>query len=244
MCKMLLICSSIVGYLYAVYALPPPSYLTPCSLSDPKFNECALKSGKAGMTMIIQGDKKYNLPSLNPFKLDYVETEAGFMKIKLYKPELHGATKTELKEVYYDPKTKRMGLSVLFNEESLVGNYDISGKILILPIEGNGDLNITVYNAIFTYEFDLIKEMKNGVEYAGLKNDKLDMNLDKIYINLDNLFNGDKLLGDNINKFLNENWKDALNEAGAPIIEVLKSICFNVLSTLFLKVPFNELFLP
>ncbi|XP_049767702.1 protein takeout-like [Schistocerca cancellata] len=42
-------------------------------------------------------------------------------------------------------------------------------------------------------------------EYWNIKNFTVKMDLGKVHIQLDNLFNGAKVLGKNINKFLNEN---------------------------------------
>ncbi|CAH0553015.1 unnamed protein product [Brassicogethes aeneus] len=226
-----------------INGLHPPSYIKPCSLSDPNLNDCALKSGIEALPHLLEGDKKYGIQTLNPYYVDLIEVNQGDLKVNLKKPVTTGLEKVTLKAVKIDTETKKMSINTLFHNIVVTGNYEISGKILILPIEGQGKLNITVVNGLFTYEFTIAKEIKNGVEYAKVTNDILLMDIERVFFNFENLFNGDKILGDQINKFLNENWQDVLNEAGGAAIEVLKGACKNSLNGLFLKVPYNELFL-
>jgi len=53
---------------------------------------------------------------------------------------------------------------------------------------------------------------KNGANYLKINNVKVKYELSDVHIHLDNLFNGDKALGDRMNEFLNENWKALAEE--------------------------------
>lgn len=59
----------------------------------------------------------------------------------------------------------------------------------------------------------------------------------------DNLFNGDKVLSEGTNKFLNENWLDILNELKPVLKKAIGKICNGVVSPIISKFPYNELFL-
>lgn len=59
---------------------------------------------------------------------------------------------------------------------------------------------------------------------------------------LENLYNGDKALGDNTNLFLNENWKDVFPETKESIFDAFSQIMDNVIRQVFAKVPYKELF--
>lgn len=59
---------------------------------------------------------------------------------------------------------------------------------------------------------------------------------------LDNLYNGDKLLGDSTNLFLNENWEEIYNELKRSIFDAFGLIIQNVMNQVFRKIPYNELF--
>lgn len=53
---------------------------------------------------------------------------------------------------------------------ALIGDYSISGRILILPIQGEGKCNLTLDNMDFTIKWTGKTVTKNGKEY--LQTDK------------------------------------------------------------------------
>lgn len=64
----------------------------------------------------------------------------------------------------------------------------------------------------------------------------------RLYTQLDNLYNGDKVLGDTTNLFLNENWEEIFNELKRSIFDAFGLIMQNIINTVFRKIPYNELF--
>lgn len=105
-----------------------------------------------------------------------------------------------------------------------LGKYKVTGKVLILPITGEGDANITLSKSLkrlsghcrnvwdlilntilkmfyflaglefsFIYDWDLVR--RNGFDYVKITNTTLPYHISSMHINLENLFNGDKLLG-------------------------------------------------
>lgn len=65
----------------------------------------------------------------------------------------------------------------------------------------------------------------------------------RLYMQFDNLFNGDKLLSDGTNRFLNENWLDILNELKPVLKRAIGNIVIRVVGPMFSKFPYNDLFL-
>lgn len=61
--------------------------------------------------------------------------------------------------------------------------------------------------------------------------------------NFENLFNGDKRLGDEINKVLNENWDSIYNDVRSSYDESFGLIFKDIANRIFNRVPFNDLFL-
>lgn len=59
---------------------------------------------------------------------------------------------------------------------------------------------------------------------------------------LDNLFDGDKALGDNINKVLNDNWKDIYDEIGGSYEEAFNTIFASIFKNILGKVSAADLF--
>lgn len=85
---------------------------------------------------------------------------------------------------------------------------------------------------------------KNGKQYIHIPTNKFKLTFDttRMYLRLDNLFNGDRALGDNMNLFLNENWKDILQELKPAVRETFAQILSGIINSVFDKVPYSEMF--
>lgn len=58
-----------------------------------------------------------------------------------------------------------------------------------------------------------------------------------------NLFNGNKALANNMNMFLNENWKDILNELKTPITIGFGNVFTAIINHVFNNFAYSDLFL-
>lgn len=145
----------------------------------------------------------------------------------------------------------------------ITGNYILKGKILSLPIGGEGKANVTFGKLLvmetcennkiialylgpgeYTYDFDWKSIQKNGVEYIEIVNPVVKFDLETAHFQFDNLFNGDKTLGDQMNKFINENWSEVMKEVGGGIAKTLSTILTSLVKGYIEAVPFNEVVLP
>lgn len=125
---------------------------------------------------------------------------------------------------------------------TLRGNYTIQGRVLVLPIQGDGQSLITLADCDFTFRFKPQVFAKAGRQYIRTDKFKLDFTTQKFGLHFTNLFNGDKALGDNMNRFVNENSNDILAELKPSISLALEQIFEIVLNRIFAKVPYAELF--
>ncbi|XP_052132423.1 uncharacterized protein LOC127752020 [Frankliniella occidentalis] len=70
------------------------SYLTACSIKDPKINECVVRKGRAAIPFIINGDPKYRVPNMNPMVIPELAlwqgTSAVGLKLAWKNAEIHG----------------------------------------------------------------------------------------------------------------------------------------------------------
>lgn len=86
-------------------------------------------------------------------------------------------------------------------------------------------------------------EIKKGREYLQFSDVKLDFTTTRLWMRFENLFNGDMLLSDSTNTFLNENWSDILNELKPVLKKAIGNIVNGVVGPFFAKFPYDELFL-
>ncbi|KAF4524416.1 hypothetical protein B566_EDAN009332 [Ephemera danica] len=125
----------------------------------------------------------------------------------------------------------------------LIGEYETSGRVLILPITGKGPMNFTLENVDFKYTFDWKKDkVRQGRDYVTAKNFKLTFETSRCHIQMDNLFNGDKRLSDSMNAFLNENWREMVEDLGPTIGEALNQGFQQIILTILDQVPFDSFF--
>nr|CAD7266812.1 unnamed protein product [Timema shepardi] len=63
------------------------SYIIPCARDDPQLNACALKNARKALPHFINGDKKYNVPPLEPFKIPELRVNPdGLLRLVLSSP--------------------------------------------------------------------------------------------------------------------------------------------------------------
>lgn len=88
-------------------------------------------------------------------------------------------------------------------------HYNINGKILLLPIKGNGLAhgNFTDIDVVATIQGERYQSKKTGEIHYRVIDFYVDFNVGHANIYLDNLFNGDVTLSNAMNLFLNDNWK-------------------------------------
>lgn len=126
---------------------------------------------------------------------------------------------------------------------SITGKYKINGRVLVLPIRGEGNADLVFDNAKLVIKYKPKVIEKRGKEYIQTERFQLDFDTTRLHINLENLFNGDKALGDNMNLFLNENWRDILNELKPAITFAVEEILKGIINRIFIRVPYADIFL-
>ncbi|KAF4524414.1 hypothetical protein B566_EDAN009330 [Ephemera danica] len=124
----------------------------------------------------------------------------------------------------------------------LKGQYEVSGRVLILPIAGKGGFNMTLIDIDFTYELRVKNETRNGKNYLKPYKSKTNNMSKNMFIHLEGLFNGDKQLGDHMNVFLNENWREMERDIGPSITEAINMATLQFITRLCALATVDELF--
>jgi len=226
-----------------------PSDLPQCRAGD---TECLPRV----ITQIVQGNPNGHaglaIPPLEPLhinKIDILQGGNNPISIELHFKhlDLYGLSKGIITKVVgfeADPTTSKYEVYATIPQLSVSGDYGINGRILVLPIQGEGKANLVFDNAKLVVKFKPKVIVKKGKEYVQTDKFNLDFDTEKLHIQLDNLFNGDKALGDNMNLFLNENWRDILTELKPAITIAVEEILKGIINRIFAKVPHQEAYLP
>nr|CAD7448201.1 unnamed protein product [Timema bartmani] len=187
----------------AIDALKLPTYLAPCSRNDPNLDECSLKSALAGASSLFKGDRTYNIPALDPLRITKIKIEdtsadSTGLDITFNDLDVHGLSEAKIVKAKFDLKNKKINIDLTVETLMIKSKYVIDGKILILPIKGNGDCSLNLTNADIKVNLDYELVNKGDKEHMSVTGSKLDFDLGKLDIYFDNLFNGDKALGETL----------------------------------------------
>ncbi|XP_022216014.1 protein takeout [Drosophila obscura] len=142
-----------------------------------------------------------------------------------------------------DPGTSKFEMYGSIPKIVLRGKYTADGRILILPIRGDGDADITLHSPKFSVKFKPGTQVRDGRTYLTVDKLKVLVEPQRMNIKLTNLFNGDQALGANLNQFLNENWVEVWSELQSSIHLAIAEIMKSILSNLFKRFAYEDLYL-
>ncbi|KAH8358931.1 hypothetical protein KR093_003375, partial [Drosophila rubida] len=170
----------------------------------------------------------------SPINIDLVLTNNNVYGLKTVKKHFRGFSKD---------LTKRHELRMHADSLYMIGPYSITGKVLVLPIRGEGESNFTLSNVDFTASFSGKTNERDGEIYLEPVKFALDASPERLYYNFTNLFNGDKALGDNMNLFLNENWEPIYREVKPELLDGFAIKFEEIVKKIFSKTPYNKILL-
>ena len=84
---------------------------------------------------------------------------------------------------------------------------------------------------------------KKGEKYLNVTDFRLDIEPARLYMQFENLFNGDKALGSHMNNFLNENWQVIYKELKSSIGDTFGAIFKDISNRIYSRVPYNKIVL-
>ncbi|KAJ8922054.1 hypothetical protein NQ315_008695 [Exocentrus adspersus] len=221
------------------------SYVKECKRSDPKFDECVKQHAIEAIPSILKGDKEYNYPKLDPLNITEITLNTGTqLSIKLKDIVLSGLNGIKIEDIRIDLKKQTFYMKSSFASLSIDGIYTVDGQILVVPVKGTGPFHLTCENMVVDYSFDY-KLMKgpDGKDYVDPDlAPKLTYTVQKINVQLENLFNGNKELGDRTNEFLNEHALEINNEFKDTFVEAINAVSTSVLKNIVQTVPYEEVY--
>lgn len=95
---------------------------------------------------------------------------------------------------------------------------------------------------VIRIRIDATSRNENGNTFMDIKDFRIECKVKRMTMQLDNLFNGDKALGDNINSFLNENWQEIYAELKLPVYDGIAKAMKAAAKKVFNTIPYNEIF--
>ncbi|KAF6200079.1 hypothetical protein GE061_006380 [Apolygus lucorum] len=224
------------------FAAKLPKNWTECKV-DETMNDCLKGAIQHALNEMIGGTPSLGILPLDPLRFDSITIDQGTgpVSIKLDFSDLDVFGVKDMNILSVDNDWKTMVIETQSPKIELRGDYKIAGQILVLPIQGNGKCVLTMDNFLGHLKFHYQEKTAGSKVYYNINKLDFIFDVDKLTMQFDNLFNGDKALGDNMNKFLNENWKEILNELKPNVARTFAAAFKEIGNRLFTKVPKNNI---
>uniref|UniRef100_A0A2A4K402 Uncharacterized protein n=1 Tax=Heliothis virescens TaxID=7102 RepID=A0A2A4K402_HELVI len=233
----------LVQFFDCVFSMGLPSYIKSCSRNDPNLNECALKSARESIHQFSLGDPERGLHPLDPLYVAemtvYIPNKQGFRVI--FKDNYFtGLSKMHMENLKFDLENKMIIADAMVTLH-VKNTYDLNGRFLVIPVKSNGDSFIHLKNTLLhiRYWYEHVEGPDGKIYWKIYKND-IKYEVEKATFGLDNLLN-DKNMGDQINRLLNEMWREIVADVGPSICQSLGTAVAENLSVLLGQVPYDEL---
>lgn len=201
------------------------------------------------MHKLFLGVESFDMPSLDPMNIDYVAVEqaggtsAFNLKSSFRNAQILGLAPSRIVRTAVRFKKFTIKSDSYTERLDLVGSYTMKGQILVLPIRGEGFANVSMHEMITRHE--IIGDYftgSDGNKYVNITNYKIKFNPKRVTFRFDNLFNGDKLLGGTMNRFMNDNWEPVFGGIIPGYEENFGNRFKDVANKLFHQVPFEIIF--
>lgn len=203
-----------------------------CKITD---TECLKTSAQNSVLAFSEGVPEYGTDVLDTMDIKSIKVDLAGLKLNVADATLKGLKNGIFEKVKFNMKKNQLEMKMSFQNLELKGKYVASGRLLILPISGDGMLTIKLKHLILdsVLPFEIVKNAE-GKDVIELKSYKFKFDArESVNFHLTNLFNGNKELSDAMHNFMNSNWKAVAEEFGRPIIDETFKIIFNSIKNFF-----------
>lgn len=123
------------------------------------------------------------------------------------------------------------------------GMYQIDGRVLLLPISGSGPMrgNFTGCTGAVRMQGELTKD-EAGEEHIHYSDFRMKISIGKGNLRLENLFGGERTLGDVVNSAINSNFDSFIKELQPLIEKALSEAFLEIANNIVGPFTFKQLF--
>ncbi|XP_047531429.1 protein takeout-like [Vanessa atalanta] len=218
----------------------PPGFTLPCDISD---ESCINKFANILLPHLFTGIQDLEIPSVDPLYIDKVIGDISILKYTFYNSTIVGFKKCKVSNLKLDKEFTKLSYDLICPHLIMTGIYDITGRLVLLPVEGNGDFKMTSGKYFIHVESEL-KTTKGKTDkiHAHIKNFKLKCEpQEPLYFDFKNLFNGQKDLSDTVHKFANENWQEVANQVQDPLFYAIMKRIVTISNKYLKHVPLEDI---
>ncbi|XP_063934870.1 protein takeout-like [Zophobas morio] len=219
------------------------SFIHVCHKSDPDLEQCLMKSVEEIRPHLVKGAPEYNIPSLEPLIMqELISEEAVGMKILTTNVSAYGCSDFIVKGINVDLDKQVYELHIDIPKLRIEADYTVDGKLLLLPVRGNGNLEANVTDCVSTCILQGELYEKDGETYSRFITIDLKTKVGGGHVRLENLFNGDKVILGLMNDVINKNLDAFLQELMPVIDKALGHTFLQIANDIVSRWTLNQLF--
>uniref|UniRef100_A0A8D8LN05 Protein takeout n=1 Tax=Cacopsylla melanoneura TaxID=428564 RepID=A0A8D8LN05_9HEMI len=223
-------------------------YTDICRTKDPNLNDCLRKSAQKMFGYMKTGIKELKMPIMDPYVAPELEMGTGAdgpmsLKFTLFNATHTGFSKSKVKKVEANPAKYSFDYTLFIPKFEVVADYDILGKLIMMPVHGQGVVNTTLYDLETKWKVRGEPEEFEGKTY--FKTTKLEqeiLGVKKVVFNFGNLFNGNKEMSDMFNKLVNDNWEELFKQLKSSMEKNSAGLMMKLAKKSQHVVPYSEVF--
>ncbi|XP_026275998.2 protein takeout-like, partial [Frankliniella occidentalis] len=225
-----------------------PANIKRCSRSDPDTNECLRLAVADALPKLKGGLPKLGVHRLDPLIIDELRISQGSGPINMDLTFTNMTTTKILDDVAvtkvkFDYDNLILEATTITPAVLAKSTYTVNGRVLLLPIRGSGQSTVNLYDVTT----DLVIKGKlltkaDGKKYFDINDVVAKLTPKRMEMKMENLFNGDKQLGDTMNRVLNDNWEQVYSEIGPSFAEAYRELFKRPARALFLHVPIDDIY--
>jgi len=216
--------------------------LRQCNVSDRSaLDRCLFQITEDLRPFMPTGIPENNIPVLDPMTIDSLSlTQGGTVRSTFSNMQVKGLSKFRTISVSADPDRMTLKLKLAIPELRIIGKYVTSGRVLLLEVNGAGTFWNVLGDLVVESTSNLVLRGSPPNEFLQVSTQNLDIQVAKIRLQLNNLFNGDPVLGQSVNTFLNDNSQEVFAELKPEISKQVGSLVLKVMNDALSALPADK----
>ncbi|XP_039755243.1 circadian clock-controlled protein daywake-like [Pararge aegeria] len=217
--------------------LSAASFIEPCYSRD---RACLLRSAQRAVAVVAGGVPALGMQPLDPMHVARVDAGQAGLTMQFTNTIVKGLRNCRVADIARR-SSYETSLTLSCHVE-LVGDYSLGGKLLMLPIQGQGRYKIRLQEIQVTVTMQVGERVAGGERYWTVRSWQHNADAtQRVLYQFQNLFQGNKDMSDAVHKFANENWHRIFQEVAPPIVKAIITQIVAEITKLFERVPIRQL---
>uniref|UniRef100_A0A2H1VVY7 SFRICE_007389 n=1 Tax=Spodoptera frugiperda TaxID=7108 RepID=A0A2H1VVY7_SPOFR len=198
-----------------------------CPREEKALGRCLRDALNAYIPQLATGVPEYGVPPCEPLIVPALSIQQSSGPISVRSSysnvTVKGPSKMKVKDVDVNTQLHRVVARLYIPDLQMTGNYRVTGKLLMLPIDGQGQFAAKYGDIDATVTIILGRQPRpTGVDALKCEDLAVSFHVGHATMKLGNLFGADDEFSHSLNQFLNDNWQKLIEELQTPMEVALR----------------------